>query len=397
MKRTVLPIGVDNFRTLVTGTDSKGNHFLFLDKSRFIEEVITDGSKVTLITRPRRFGKTINLSMLQHFFAKEVNGVPTEGLFTGLKVADHPDVMAYQGQSPVLFITFKDLKGETFEDMFGMLKSEIMELCENHHYLLDSPQISASQKAIFEAFLTESAPLSAYKRAFRFLTQLLYRHTGKKVIILIDEYDTPIHDAYVHDYYEKCMETFGPLLGTSLKGNPYLERSVVTGILKVGKASIFSGLNNVEVHTVLNKGYAQYFGFTEAETQDLLERAGLPRDIPQLKAMYNGYQIGDCTLYNPFSIVCFIKAALRSSLDDFKEALQPYWINTGSHVLLHDMIAANLAELQPGLTQLFQGQPLASRINENIVFTSSLKTNAQAFWSLLLLSGYLKATGKRRA
>jgi len=335
--------------------------------------------------------------MLQYFFAKKVNGVPTEGLFTGLKVADQPKVMAYQGQYPVLFISFKDIKGKTFEAILGMLKSEFVGLYKAHEYLLDSTKVKDWQKVVFESFLTESAKPAAYKRAFQFLCELLYQHTEKKAILLIDEYDTPIHDAYVHKYYEKCIETLGPLLSTALKGNPYLEKSVITGILKVGKASIFSGLNNVEVHTVLDKGYAQYFGFTEAETQGLLERAGLPQDIPALKAMYNGYQIGDCTLYNPFSIVCFIKEALGGSPDDFEDALRPYWINTSSHLLLHHMIAANLSKLQPGLSQLFQQQPLEAPITTDIVFRPSLKTNTKAFWGLLLLAGYLKATGRRRA
>ena len=176
MKRTVLPIGIDNFSTLVRGTDSKGNHYLFLDKSLLIQEIIDNGAMVTLITRPRRFGKTLNLSMLQYFFSKEVNGVATEGLFTGLKVADHPEVMTYQGQSPVLFITLKDIKGNTFEAMLGMLKSELVGLCKAHEYLLDSIKVRDWQKVVFESFLTESAKPAAYKRAFQFLCELLYQH-----------------------------------------------------------------------------------------------------------------------------------------------------------------------------------------------------------------------------
>ena len=394
MKKTMMPIGVDNFATLVRYRVPEDNPYLFVDKSLFIKEFIGAGDVITLITRPRRFGKSLTLSMLQHFLASEVSGQRTKGLFDGLKISQHPEIMRHQGQYPVIFLTLKEAKGKDFEEMYGVIKNSIRDLYETHHYLLLSDVVFSNQKNLFEKFLNEEATKENYKASLHFLSQLLYQHTGKKVYILLDEYDTPIHDAYVHDYYEACRSFLAAMLGKTFKGNNFLERALITGILKVAKSSLFSELNNVKVYTMLSKKYAPYFGFTEEETDDLLNRAGLPQKAHALKEMYNGYEIGQHTLYNPFSIVSFIDEVLNDPEAPIEEALKPYWVNSGGTHLIGDMIQNNLADLEEGLTALLQGKSLKTPINEEVIFHPNLRHNGVAFWSVLLLSGYLKVVDK---
>ena len=395
MKRVLMPSGIDNFAKLVRHRDSEGNPYLFVDKSLFIKAFIDSGDGITLITRPRRFGKSLTLSMVEHFLAKEVSGVVTQGLFDGLKISYHPEVMKEQGQYGVIFLTLKRIRGKNFKEAFNILKNTIRDLYQSHYYLFSSGTLLPHQEKYFQKIIEKQGDIADYKDSLLFLSQRLYEYRGQKVYILLDEYDTPMHDAYVHGYYEGCRNFLAAFFHSAFKGNNALDKALITGILKVAKSSLFSELNNVEVYTMLDDArYPQYFGFTQEETDDLLDHAGLPQRAHELKEMYNGYEIGKYTLYNPFSMVSFIKEVLVDPEAPVEEALKPYWVNSGGTHLIGDIIQNNLADLQEGLTALLQGKPLKTPINEEVIFNANLRHNSISFWSVLLLSGYLKVVDK---
>ena len=386
----MLPSGIDNFYDLITHRNKQGEGYLFVDKSLFIRDFLNAGDKITLITRPRRFGKTLTLSMLEHFLAPEVDGESTKGLFEGLQISKYPKIMEDQGQYPVIFLTLKEAKGKSFEEIFARIKSIITETFQCHRYLFDT-NLTEEDSIKFKKILNEAASKTDYEKSLKFLSKLLYQHTGKKVYILLDEYDTPINDAYLHGCYETCRSFLAAMFGKAFKGNNFLKNGLITGILKIAKASLFSEFNNPKVYTTLSKKYANSFGFTTAETDDLLDRAGLPQKAHELKEMYNGYQIGDYTLYNPFSIVSFIDEVLDDPKGDMKDALKSYWINTGGIHLIGDMISHNLMELKEDLITLLDKKDIQTQIDEHIVYDPHLRHNSVGFWSVLLLSGYVKS------
>ena len=274
------------------------------------------------------------------------------------------------------------------------MKSVITETFQRHRYLFDT-NLTEEDRVKFKKILNESASKNDYEKSLKFLSKLLYQHTGKKVYILLDEYDTPINYAYLHGCYAPCRSFLAGMFGQTFKGNDFLERGLITGILKVAKASLFSELNNLKVYTTLSKKYANIFGFTTAETDDLLNRAGLPQKAHQLKEMYNGYQIGGYTLYNPFSIVSFIDEVLDDPKGDMQDALKSYWINTGGTHLIGDMIRNNLVELKEDLTALLDKKTIQTQIDEHVIYDPHLRHNAVGFWSVLLLSGYVKSIGSQ--
>ncbi|MEM7361728.1 MAG: AAA family ATPase [Bacteroidota bacterium] len=346
-----------------------------------------------MITRPRRFGKTLTPSMLEHFLASEVNGQSTKGLFDALNISQYPKTMKKQGQSPVIFFTLKEVKGKNFKEFFERMKSILTETFKGHRYLLNT-NLSEEDSLKFKKILNETASQTDYEKSLKFLSELLYHHTGKKAYILLDEYDTPINDAHVNECYEPCRAFLASMFGKTFKGNNFLEKGIITGILKVAQAALFSDLNNLKIYTTLSHKYANSFGFTGDETNDLLDRAGLPQKAHELKEMYNGYQIGDYTLYNPFSMVSFISEVLDDPKGNMQEALKPYWINTGGTHLITHLIENNLSDLREDLNALLQDQPITTPINEDVIFNINLKHNVVDFWSVLLLAGYLKVVEK---
>ncbi len=374
-----LPIGISDFGKLI-----RGNH-TFIDKSLLIRDLIRDGAEVTLLTRPRRFGKTLNLSMLHHFFANEVSGQSTAGLFDGLDINRDTDCMAHQGQHPVIFFTFKDIKEGRFEDAIAKLVDTLKDLYLQYPELMESNALADVQKADIQAMLEKKTDLSQLASAFKRLSQFLFLHHQKHVLLLIDEYDTPIHAAYVHGYYEEMINLMRGLLGAGLKDNPYLYKGVVTGILRVSRESLFSGVNNLELYTVLDRNYSQYFGFTEAEMKKLLrdfDAAALTADI---QSWYNGYPFGEHVIYNPWSIINCLKQ---------RGELRPYWLNTSDNSLLKSLMARADVRFKQKMEQLIQNHSIEAQIDPNLVF-GDLNKNTMALWSLLLFSGYLTAGDPR--
>lgn len=374
-KRFVLPIGYDDFGDIIE------RQYYFVDKSLLIRDILDDSSQCILITRPRRFGKTLNLSMLQHFFANEVCGLKTDKLFDGLKIMQAgEEYTQHKGKYPVIFVTFKGIADHSFANAYAAFAELMSDLYSEHAYLLSSSHLLPDQKKKFEEILQGTASETRVKKAIQSLTKYLYQHHGEDPWLLIDEYDTPIQFAYIHHYYEEMVSFMRNVLGAALKTNKYLNRAVLTGILRVSQESLFSDVNNIEIYSILQYQYAEYFGFTELEVNDLFMRANLPLKLDEVKNWYNGYQIGETTLFNPWSIVHCVKN---------QGALGAYWVNTSSNQLVRDLFVASGESFKKNLQCLLSGQSIQVAVNERIVFVD-LKSKPENVWSLLLMAGYLK-------
>ncbi|MCE3239445.1 MAG: Protein of unknown function (DUF1703)/Predicted AAA-ATPase [Gammaproteobacteria bacterium] len=376
-----LPIGYDNFQKVIE------NQLEFVDKSLLIEEIIQDISvEAAVITRPRRFGKTLNLSMLHHFLSAEVNRKPTKHLFDHLKISKNKEICAkHQGQYPVIFVTFKDIKNESYKEAYEKLCELMSRIYRVHYYLLSSSKLIPPQKKIFESVLEEKASEAHIGSALLNLTEALYLHHGVSPWLLMDEYDTPIQASYVHGYYDQMIRLMRSLFGSVLKTNPYLYRAVITGILRVAKESLFSGINNLKVYSSLHSAYSTHFGFTEEEVSRLTKKYSLENQLSPIKEWYNGYQIGGTVLYNPWSIVNCIQE---------KGKLIPYWVNTSDNQLIRTILLNSSTGFKEQFELLLQNNPVEQLIDENTVF-GDLKKNEPAAWSLLLMAGYLKVLSQR--
>ncbi len=378
------PIGVSDFRKLIEYRDSAGNPYLFVDKSLFIKAILDDASEVRLIVRPRRFGKTLNMSMLQHFFSASLDNKPTYDLFKNLEISKYPQyVSRYQGKYPVISLTFKDIKSDNFEDAFLDLLELIRQVYSEHENiaLSESSPLSDRDKRDYELILDRKAPDSLIKNALKNLTFYLSRCYAERPYVLIDEYDTPIQTAYLKNYYDKMVTLMREFLSAGLKDNPYLEKAILTGILRVSKESIFSGLNNLSVFSLLTSDYEEYFGFTDKEVETLLKKSNLYQNLSMVKDWYNGYQAGNTIIYNPWSIVNYIKT--HGKLDS-------YWVNISDNVLIKELLLKSSNEFKAQFELLLQGQSTQIFVDEHITF-NNLINNDSAIWSLLLMSGYLKA------
>ena len=372
-----LIVGEDNFGAVIE------KKLGFIDKSLFIKELL-DNEVVTVpvIIRPRRFGKTLNMSMLHHFLAAEVNGLKTEGMFDHLKIAKQGDrYMQQQGKYPVIFISLKSLKLDSYEKVYKALVRLISKTYAQHSKLLESNILQMYEKKIFEDILNENASRESLMGSLADLSEYLHRHYKVKPWILIDEYDSPIQAGYLNNYYKDIIELMRGLLGAALKGNVNIHRAVVTGILRIAKEDLFSGLNNLKVFSVLDARYSDCFGFTQEEVDLALKQSDLQYLSKDIKAWYNGYHIGDSQIYNPWSIASCI---------DEKVSLKPYWINTSDNELIKKLLAESNATFKERFEAVLQNRSIEVFINENLTF-SDLSQNEEAVWSLLLFSGYLTA------
>ncbi len=373
----LLPTGHDNFKSLIK------SKLTFVDKSLFIKEILDDNSApAAVITRPRRFGKTLNLSMLHYFVAnKECAGEDTGYLFDNLNISkiDNGAYLKYQGQFPSIFISFKEVNAESFDQTYNDLCELIIATFNMHNYLEQSEKISKANRELFTIIVSRKANESQIKNSLKTLTACLAEHHGSNPWLFIDEYDAPIQAGYLHNYYDKITNLMRGMLGAALKTNEYLERSIITGILRVAKESLFSGLNNLCVYSILHKKYSEHFGFTEAEVASLLKMSGL-NNKEEVRQWYNGYVFGGTTVYNPWSIARYINE---------KGVLKAYWINTSDNKLIKDLLLESNIEFKKQFELLLQDKTISKFIDEDMVF-ENLKSNTQSAWSLLVMSGYLK-------
>ncbi len=375
--RLKMPIGESDFRLLIQ------DRYYFVDKSLFIQEILED-ARIILITRPRRFGKTLNLSMLRYYFASEVERESTKGLFEGLKIQNAPEeIRQHQGRYPVIFLTFKDLKCTHFEETYRIFCELIASVYGEHRYLLEGELLASDEKARYQALLEGKAPFEVVSLSLKRLSQHLHQYHKRPPLILLDEYDTPIQSGYLYGYYEPIIKFFRTFLGSALKDNPHCFKAVLTGILRVSKESLFSGLNNIEVYSMLRAQYGQYFGFTEEEVQDLLEQAGLRDQAANIRHWYNGYQIGNHTVYNPWSLLNCVKE---------KGLLKCYWLNTSDNALVKECLYRSGLIYEESFERLLEGKTVECLINENIVFSvlQNLIQHDSVILSFLLMAGYFK-------
>ncbi|WP_341748761.1 AAA family ATPase [Candidatus Tisiphia endosymbiont of Sialis lutaria] len=400
-------VGTDEFYDLVVNSD------VFVDKSLMIQELLEDNGKVILITRPRRWGKSLNMNMLQKFFEIEVDKrgtpLPEEDrvnriLFTGgeinlgikgkrtlepLKINGNEYAMTQQGQFPVILLNLKDVKGSSYQEIELGIKDQIIELFASHHYLNhhvteDTGLLNNAQKEKLRRYFDGKLERNDLKDSLRVLSEVLYKHFGQKVYILIDEYDTPINSSYIKfgnkpEEFEQVLEMFRGMFGSSLKTNPYLEKGVITGILRVAKANLFSDLNNVREYTLLDEKFAKFYGFTQAEVDELLTKVPTTTNPEQIKAWYNGYSFGGEVIYNPWSIMLCL---------DTRGKLDHYWLDSGGTGLVDKALLSD--EIQIDIQQLASGKSIIAPITKQISF-SDINTRSGLF-SLLLFSGYLNPT-----
>ncbi len=364
-------IGYQDFEEIQTA------HVFYIDKTDFIREWWEEADKVTLITRPRRFGKTLNMSMVEKFFSIQYKD--RADLFQDLRIWEHEDFRKLQGTYPVISLSFANVKERTYEKNRYRICQILRDLYVQNRFLLEQDCLSQGEKAYFnrisETMNEEDATMSLH-----YLSAFLYRYYGKKAIILLDEYDTPMQEAYVNGYWEELVSFTRSLFNSTFKTNPYLERAIMTGITRVSKESIFSDLNNLEVVTTTSEKYADSFGFTENEVFAALDEFGLSDTKNQVKSWYDGFTFGNRTdIYNPWSILNYLD----------KKRLAPYWANSSSNSLAGTLIQEGGKRTKQEFERLLRGETIIVAIDEQSVY-NQLSTTNNAIWSLLLASGYLK-------
>jgi hypothetical protein len=371
-----IPIGLDDFRAL------REQKLAYVDKSHLIRELLdAPGVQVVLLPRPRRFGKTLNLSMLRWFFEKREEDL--SHLFADLSIWQAGDAYRIHFQRyPVIHFSFKETRHETFELCWGAIQEKIQVLFDEHRYLLESDRLSDQQRRNFRAVLAGDAGDTLHHRALLDLSAYLHAHHGEKVVVLLDEYDEPIHAGQVYDYAPRIVDRMRALLGAGLKGNEHLQRGVVTGILRVAKESLFSDVNNLGVYTLLSRRYSTCFGFTEPEVVALLERTGMQGRLDAVRAWYNGYLFGGEVIYNPWSVMSFLEGGEATP--------RPYWVATSSNDLVRAALERYALKLEPVFEALLEGGSVERTIEESVVLPE-LFTSEGTLWSLLVFSGYLKA------
>jgi hypothetical protein len=368
------PLGISDFRLL------RQSNATYVDKTAAIADVLRHPAQVMLFPRPRRFGKTLLLSTLQAFV--ERGSEDREGLFGNLAIWNDPEARQHMGRYPVVFMTFKDVKHDSWDACLRAVADEIARAFRSHREVRAG--LAGHAIEIFDSLETERADEVRLARSLSFLCEALHRHHGERVVLLIDEYDSPIHAGYVHGYYDRVIQFFRNFLSGGLKDNAHLFKGVLTGILRVAKESIFSGLNNLSVFSLLHPAFGSAFGFTEAEVGDLLERAGLTARREEVQRWYNGYVFGRTVVYNPWSVLSFLANA------PYDMAPQPYWVSTSANELIQELLVRHAERMQPELEALLAGQRVERAVDENVVFPE-LARRPNAVWSLLVFSGYLKA------
>lgn len=360
-----IPIGIEDFKEIRT------ENYYYIDKTKFIEEILNDGAKVKLFCRPRRFGKTLNMSMLKTFFdIKEAE--ENRKLFDNLYIKTSL-VFAEQGKYPVILISMKEVIGNSLEELYNSLKTVCSDLYEKHNYI--RKYLNERNLEFFDEIWKRRD--TDYSTALKFLSEILENYYNEKVIVLIDEYDVPLTSAYEHGYYNEAVILFKKIYGSVLKTNSSLRMGVLTGAIRVAQAGIFSDLNNLKVNTILSKAYDEYFGLTELEVENSLKEYGIEYKLEEVKSWYDGYKFGNAEVYNPWSILNYI---------DNKE-LKEYWINTSGNILIKDLLLLSKATVFDDLEKLINGEEIIIYLNQNIALGNNLSPNH--LWELMLFSGYL--------
>lgn len=363
-----IPIGVEDFKRIVT------DNYYYIDKTKFIEDLLNDGTEVKLFCRPRRFGKTLNMSTIKYFFNIEKSEENRE-LFNGLYIEKSPYIEE-QGKYPVIFISMKGITSSTWSGAVKSIGEKIFELYNEYDGKINNI-LTENENKIFNRFAGKESEEEELKTSLSFLTKLLYKYYNKKVVVLIDEYDSPIMTAYEKGYYIEMKDFLKAFYGNVLKTNEYLQMGVLTGIIRVAQAGIFSDLNNFISYTTLNNDYSQSFGLTEKEVENMLKYYQIEYEMSDVKKWYDGYSFGKDEIYNPWSILNFVK----------NRELKAYWINTSSNFMIRELLQKSGEEGLSTLEKIFNQEEVAVRITDNVRLGNNLSVSE--VWELMLYSGYL--------
>ena len=378
-----LPVGVENFEDLIqTG-------YYFVDKTLFIRELIDMKGKVNLFTRPRRFGKTLNMSMLRYFF--EMGKADNAELFQGMKIMDAgEEYLAHMGKYPVISISLKSMKQLTYDDAFYCLQEELAREFKRHDELL--PRLLYEEdREKYLRFIGRKAETKEYLDSLKFLSECLFQCYGRKSVILIDEYDVPLENAYFSGFYDKMVSVIRALFESALKTNDNLEFAVITGCLRISKESIFTGLNNLKIMSITSRTYAEHFGFTPEEVEQILRDYGLEDNLKIVKQWYDGYRFGESEVYNPWSVINYVDSCYH----DKKAFAKPYWSNTSSNSIVKNLIEQADISLKQEIERLIEGGTIEKPIHEDITY-DDMNSTQDNLWNFLFFTGYLKKISERQ-
>ncbi|WP_294395719.1 AAA family ATPase [uncultured Clostridium sp.] len=389
MNTKPLPIGIDNFEMLIT------RGYYFVDKTLLIKDLLDNKASVNLFTRPRRFGKTLNMSMLQYFFEDEhdeSNGTKKDNkyLFDGLNIMDEGEKYTlHMGQYPVINLSLKSAKQPTLDLAFQCLREEISREFKRHEFILNDERLH-SQREKFLRILNESSDMSLYITSLRFLSKCLEKYYNKKVIILIDEYDVPLENSFFRGFYVEMIDFIRSLFESSLKTNPSLEFAVITGCLRISKESIFTGLNNLKIISILNTRYDEYFGFTSEEVKKICKYYNMDSKYATIKEWYNGYIFGNANVYNPWSVIQYVDD-LKANINEYPSS---YWANTSSNSIVKSLIERADDETKTEIELLIEGKSIEKPVHEDITYDEIYKS-MDNLYNFMLFTGYFKKVSER--
>ena len=382
--KKALPVGVENFEDLVK------SEYYYVDKTMFIKEMLDLKGKVNLFTRPRRFGKTLNLSMLRYFFedtGDKVKNEQNKELFQGMKIMDAGEKYTGQiGMYPVINLTLKSAKQEDFENAYYTLQVEIASEFDRHRSVVETGKDKLTQKE-YEQYIRiadEEADEKQVRGSLKLFSRCMYKITGRNTVILIDEYDVPLENAYFRGFYDEMADFIRSLFESALKTNDYLQFAVITGCLRISKESIFTGLNHLKIISILDQRYSEHFGFTEAEVRQMMAYYGAESRFPTMKEWYDGYAFGGTEVYNPWSVINFMYD-LYADVNAFPH---PYWINTSSNDIIKDLIARADRETKGQIETLLVGGILDIQVHEEVTY-GDMHSNGENLWNFLYFTGYL--------
>ncbi len=383
-----IPIGVEFYKQMIS------EEYYYIDKTLLIRDLLAQKNMVTLFTRPRRFGKTLAQSMLRTFFEKEIlpDGTAADNsvYFQGKKIMEAGvEYTRHMGQYPVIFLSLKSAKQPTYEMAYENLAFEIRKEYDRHRYILENDNLTEEDKKIYQSILAMEAGNTIFARAIALLSECLEKYHKQKVIILLDEYDVPLENAYFNGFYDKMVTFIRSLFESALKTNESLKMAVVTGCLRISKESIFTGLNNLDVVSVLNEDYAEYFGFTQNEVDNLLKAYNLTQKTNEVRSWYDGYLFGNTEVYNPWSVINYVKDIVHRNT----EFPKPYWPNTSSNSIVRELIENADDNTKQELERLIAGDTIEKPIHEDITYEDIYKS-LDNLWNFLFFTGYLKTVEK---
>ena len=384
-----ISIGVEDFKEII----EKDGYFV--DKTLMIQSLIESNAKVTLFTRPRRFGKTLNQFMIRRFFEDERTEkgekVDNGYLFDGLKIAEcGEEILKHQQQCPVIFLSLKSAKQDDYQTAYACLIDEICKEFQRHSYVLQN-EMPVRSREIFERIALGRGSKEEYAKALGFLSECLAKYHGNNAFILIDEYDVPLENAYFRGFYDEMIDFIRSLFESALKTNPYLEKSVITGCLRISKESIFTGLNNLKVDSVLRTEYGDSFGFTESEVEEMLAYYNLQEELPEVKRWYDGYLFNDIEIYNPWSIINYVYDRDHK----ITQFALPYWSNTSSNSIIREMVGEADQKAKADLETLINGGTIEKPVHEDITY-GDIHQSQDNLWNFLFFTGYLKKMSERK-